>query len=351
MTTQLAKRRAYGLAASLIAILLTSGCGINQLRTEYAGKIAQSADEAAGSAAIFFKHVEAQRVEANIELAINDPACARLNPRLRKQPDLGGQVGKTGWLCVSTLKGPEWEDGHQLSLVPIGFELEPAFKATEALVAYSDALAEILERPKDTPSKGLLDALELAVAAQDAAAALSARTIDVLPGQDDPRVSATTSLVDFLVELKREADDVKQLRAFVRTQPNGAKPLVDRIERLVLDWDRARNGDASLLLVMTTATSNSVLNKVPPASADDRRSALEKYYASEAMVRSEAKLAPALLAVLKAVEDSDADLRRVLKDNPRLSEDERTQVAQINRERIIVALKRVTALTKALRGG
>ena len=339
----------YATLAPLLGALLLSSCAINALRTEYASRVATASEAAALGAERFLSHVEEARQDTNIALAAADPACAKPAPLLRLKPDIGPRAPGSGFLCVD-VKQAKPPAGSAISLLPISDDIEPTLKLAQSLAAYGDALATIVEKDPVPPSAPLLEALGLARAAQDALKSLVPRTPTAVPTTDDPRVAAAASLIDFLGELAREADQVKALRTYLATHPDVPKSVLAPLKRQLGSWERARSGDAGILQIVTTAQTQQVLLSEPPRSDNERRAALEQFYRQDRDRRNELKLAPALFELLGAVEDADADLRRVIVENPKLSKAESRRVAALNRARITTALKRIADLANAIRG-
>ena len=337
------------IVASAMLALSVSGCAINALRKEYAGQVALASDAATDGIQKFLDQVDTGRRETNITLASIDPACSSLAPVLRLKPAIGPMAPSVGFLCVD-MRQPNAPAGNPISLVRISDDLEPTLKLAASLAAYGDGLAAIVEDDPVAASKPLLDALSLARAAQDAAKAIMPSAPDGVPAADDPRIAAAASLIDFIGGLVREAEQVKQLRAYLAEHPEGVSSILGPLKRQLGSWERARLGDAGLIEIVTDAQIQSILLAHPPASPAERHAALEQYYAYDKHRLDEAKLAPALMALLDAVETADSDLGRVIVDHPNLSRNERIKVATLNRERIIAALKRVADLAKAIRG-
>lgn len=331
----------------ILAALLLCGCATNQLRVDYAGSVADKSDAAIAGARAFLGRVEWGRRQANIDLVAADPACARDRPKLRAQPDLRRDAPKSGFLCTSDANGP----GIPLLLTPIDRELEPTLLLLDALAAYSEGIARILDSNAGDPAQPLLDALALAHAAQSAALAVAGSDQGPIPAADDPRVRAAADLIGFLGELKREADQVKSLRAMITAQPAGIAPLAKSLSRELKTWERARSGDAAIRLAVTTGEAVTVLQADPPATSAARREAMTRFYLRQDTARAEAMIAPALLALVDSVAEADADMRRVLKENPDLNAAERRRVAELNRRRVLAGLNHVTALAQAFKGG
>jgi hypothetical protein len=338
-----------GRFAVIPLLLLLQGCATNALRTEYAGAVAERSAAAAQGARRFLAQVDASRLAANIELAAADPACARVSPLLRQPPDIGADAPRVGFLCVNTkLRSPP--PGVAISLLPLAEELEPTLRLTEALGAYGEAIASLIEDDPVDPAQPLLDALSLALAAQDALNAVIASSPTPIPVADDPRVSAIAGLVNFFGELNREARQVTALRRHIAEDPDRFKQVMAPLRRQLTSWERARSADVGILKVVEDASVQAVLLAEPPKSAEMRRAALERYYSKEAARRDEARIAPALFRLFDAVEEADADLRRVLAENPDVNDKERRRIAALNRERIIAGLKHVASLANAIRG-
>ena len=332
---------------SAAAIMMLQGCAADALRVDYAGEVVKATAAADDGARLFLAKVDEGRQTTNIALVVADPACAQLHPVLRAKPDLSPTAPEVGSLCV---EHPARDPARQLSLSPIADELVPTLKLVEALAAYSDALATIIAAPKNPPSQALVDALALARAAQEAAVAVAGKTGGPVPASDDPRVVAAAKLIDFIGGLVREADQVKRLRALVAAQPDTPATTIKALRRSIRDWERARSADAGLRLEVLAAVSDRVVQARPPHRPEQRHDALLAFYAEQADLRREALLAPALYAALDALEEADADLRRVLAPDAKFTARERARIAALNRQRILTALGDVAELAKALHG-
>lgn len=335
------------LIAPILLVAGLSGCALNALRVEDAAKVATATTSATAGARTFLDHVDRAREATNIALGVADPACAQVAPQLRDPPDIGPRAPAIGALCIDPPTGTV----RRLSLLPIAGEIEPTLKLIAAMAAYGDALVDIVEvRHNQSASQPLIDALELARAAQNALTSIAGQPAGPLPPTDDPRVAAAANLVDFLGKLALEAQQVGDLRAFVATHPDGIAPTIEVLKRQIGTWERARSGDAGLRLFVSDAASARVLQTRPLLRAVLRRKALTDFYATRDDNRREALLAPALLLGIDAVAAADADLRRVLTEHPHLTARERAAVGALNRQRIVAGLNHVAALAASLRG-
>lgn len=332
-------------AAALLPLwLATAGCGINQLRVEHAQAVADSTAAAGDGAQAFLAQVDAARVHTSIALAVADPACARAHPAIRALPDFATPGPPSGALCVAR---PLPDDPRTLSTAPLGPDLLPTLRLAQALGAYGAGLAAIVEdRNPDPPSRDFVDALTIARAVQTT---LTGSARPPVPAPDDPRVQAAAKLIDFLGGLEREAATVRKLRAYVLAHPDAITAVLSPLERQIGVWDTARKGDAGLRLIVADWNTQRVMVQAPPATPDERRAALETFFATQDANAAEARLAPALLQALEAVRSADADLRRVLDPKAVLTRAERRRVAALNRERLITAFTDIASLASAIR--
>ncbi len=349
MTRQFCTKSTAAFALLVGLAVPLGGCAINKLRNDYASTVSSAAIDAHDGAQHFLGRVEIERQETNIDLAVADPACAQIHSILRNTPDIRVNRPDIGFLCIVGDNNSN-RLGYALSSTPITDDLEPTLKLLDALAAYGNGLSSIIDGKHDDAAKPLLDALDLAHAAQDALNAVVPDSPNALPSTSDARVVAAANLINFLGELLQEANDVKKLRSYVLAHPDGVQSIIEPLRRQIGSWERARKGDAGLRLIVVAAEARRTLDLRPLASAQVRRTALEKFYAQQALAHKEAQIEPALIALLDAVVAADADLRRVLKDHPNLSQSERAQVGALNRTRIIIGLGHLTALAKALRG-
>jgi len=331
-----------------LALAVTAGCATNALRVEYAGVVATKGKAAAASARAFLDRVEAGRQDLDIDLVSSDPGCARqgMVSRVRAVSASGHAVGTTGWFCVP--RGwRERSDDIILSRQPIGDKLKPTLALIDSLSSYSEALAQIVAEPSEDASSPINDAIATARAFQDLIVATGAVTSGPLT---DDRVKAVSEFVTFLGELRREAGQVRELRELMTRHPNGAHSTIEALRDAVGDWESVRNAEDGTRTAVNDLLLNAIVNRRPPVTVAARRDALRANYDRRAAGEAGRLLAPALNDLLTALDEADANLRRVLVENPNLNARERRRVAELNRVRIVRALERVTALITAFRG-
>src|SRR5437764_14855913 len=95
---------------------VVAGCGINALRTEYAGNVGSEGTAVAAASDQFLQNVQASRRLANIEMVVADPACGS-SPEMVRQ-DIAMNKAGSGWLCLLPNESRQSGVG-QLSLAPI----------------------------------------------------------------------------------------------------------------------------------------------------------------------------------------------------------------------------------------
>lgn len=337
----------YRLLGAAIALIVISGCATNALRVEYAGDVGTKGRAAAAASREYLKEVEAARLEANLDLVEQDPACGRWQPALRRQVSLGPDKPAVGWLCAAGSDVP----GSPFSLRPISYQLVPTIQLTDALTSYADALIEVAQGDRVSPAQGFIDALATARSVQRLAGAVTNSEVGPSLAADDPRVVAATGFVNFLGELAEEAGRVEDLRQIIARNPEGARPLIRALRDHLVTWEISRKSDRATELLIEAALLSSVFNAQPPAEGSARRTALDNYYRRDAERLAGDQLHPKLDALLHALEQADADLRRVLEPNPNLTDEERRRVAEISRKRIVRALDGLTEIINAVRGG
>lgn len=332
--------------------LLISGCATNALRVEYAANVGAEG-KAAGEAARAFgnKAAAAQRI-ANIELVAADPACGTLTPRIRAKPNLDSKSPSEGWLCLPDGQSASASEFSELTLDDPRRTLTPLFAAVDSLVAYTDILAEIAgEEPPDVAAS-IADALGTASAFEGAILALLGAPPDraVVPESDDKRVAAVAGFAQMLADLSKEQSQVDALRNVIKARPEGASALIKELRGKLRFLETGRSGNAAIVSALYAAQVQKVLRTRPPLSASERRSALETYYGREAAYDTESILYPAVVKLINTLDQSDADFRRVIVKDPKLTEKERRLLAEITRKRVVRALQSFTALLNNLRG-
>jgi len=321
---------------------------VNALRVDYARSVGTQGKASAEASKAFLSRVDLARRDANIELIAADPACGETDAaKVRNVPRVEAREER-GWLCVP----PRWRpDPHtDFSLQPLGPELEPTLDLVAALTSYSEALAEIVEDEAPDPMRPLLDALATAGAVQSTIQAVSNRQGGPVPAVDDARVKAVGEFVGLLTELSHEAGQVKRIREVLRKHPRGAEPLIASLRADLEEWEQSRADDEVTRLAIVGAIRRRAIISRPPVPSAQRREAVTSYYNLQDAYSAAAKIHPALDVVLGELAAADANLRRVIVTNPRLTDKERARIAELNRQRIVRALERITALITAFRG-
>lgn len=341
--------RGFTLAASAVAL---SGCATNALRLEYASDVAAKADIASVASRQYLAEVDRARVATNLDLVAIDPACVPDHAFVRRRADLAAikdlRRPPRGWLCAPALvPGVTYDD--TLSLAPLGFDLEPTFVLTSALGAYSAAMTKILDEKGPDPVQDLNEAVDLAHSAQGLLLALAGGK-PVVPAADDKRLAAVGSFINFVDDLKNEQIKVKRLRRLVRDGPY-ASNLIAALQDHLDGWELSRASDENLRFVLAGALLGQAQRIDPPLPSEDRRMFARAYYEGAAARVTSGKFKPALDVALGEVAAADADLRRVLRERPTLSADEKRRVAQIARERVAKAFETLTQLILAFKGG
>lgn len=341
----------FGVRTLVAALLLASvsGCATNALRVDYARTVATQGKATAGASKEFLHQVDRARREANIELVAADPACGEFEEaKVRNDPRVSAREAR-GWLCVP----PRWNpDAHTVfSLQPLTPELESTLDLIAALSAYSEALAEVVEAKAPDPLKPLIDALTTARTVQGTIQAVRNREGGPIPAADDARIAAVGQFVGFLTELSHEADQVRRIREVLAKHPEGAVPLISKLRGDLAEWEESRIDDDVTRLAIVAAIRRRTIMSRPPVSIAQRREAVTSFYNLQDASHAAAQIHPALDKVLEELESADKDLRRVIVHNPKLNPKERARVAELNRQRIVRALERVTALITSFRGG
>lgn len=340
------------LAQTLLLGLLVSGCATNAVRVQYAANVGAEGQAAGEAARSFGNRAAAAQRLANIDLVVADPACGTLAPRIKTPPNLDPAGPAAAWLCLPEGQAATPSEFAELSLDDPRRTLTPLFAAVNALVAYTDILAEIAgEEPADV-STGIANALGTASAFEGAILALLGAPPDkpVVPDSDDDRVKAVAGFAQMLADLSKEQTQVDDLRAVINKHPDGASAFIKQLRDKLRLLETARSANAALTSSVSTALVQKDLRKMPPLSASDRRAALEAYYAREAATDSQSALYPAVVNLLDTLQKSDADFRRVIVKDPTLTEKERRLRAEITRKRVVRALQSFTALINSFRG-
>jgi hypothetical protein len=85
----------------------------------------------------------------------------------------------------------------------------------------------------------------------------------------------------------------------------------------------------------------------PPAPPETRRELITAYYARERGAREEMRAYDVLAALFAELARADADMRRVLTEDPNLTQAERAEVARALQSRVAQAFETATALLTA----
>lgn len=328
--------------------LLLAGCGINALRTEYAGKVGTQGSAVAAASSEFLKRVDSSRRSANIEMVAVDPACGRSPAFVRG--DIAYQLSTPGWLCVPEGALPSASDSR-FGMRPISQDLEPTVVTIGALASYAEALSDIVDSEPSDPLKPLLDALATARSAQGLLLAVTGSESGQIPPANDARLTAIQEFVGLLSELSDEAAKVTAVRKLLAEHPEGAALTIAALKGHLLTWENSRKGDDATRVLINAALLRRVVVANPPAAPDARRKAMTTFYDMQNTARTSAEIYPALVKALDDLAEADADLRRVIVEHPNLSKKERARRAEINRQRAIRAMDGLAGLITAFKGG
>ncbi len=331
----------------ICASFALSSCGINALRTQYAGNVGHEGAGVTAASSEFLHDVEASRRLANIELVVADPACG-MNPAfVRGQIKMHQQA--PGWLCLSPNESRQPLD-RKLGMSPIAAQIQPTILLISSLGAYTTAVADVADSKPSDPMTPLLDALETAHSAQGLLVAINGGQDGPIPGSDDKRVKAVSDFVRFVAQLSDEATRVRHLREVVGKNPDGAQPLIDALQDHLSTWENSRKADDGLRVAVNGVLLRRMLDVRPPVSPDARRRALINFYQVQDAVGATSQIYPALSKCLRELADADKDLRRVLVEHPNLTKAERAEVAELNRQRAVKAMDMLAALVTSFKG-
>lgn len=335
-----------GLALAISGLSL-AGCATNALRLDYATDLAAEGHATALASSAFLDRVEDARIAANIELATSDPNCLPLTAHLRERPDLSrmGAMGEPlrGWLCA---QGPE-PGTVALSMAPLSDELLPTIELIRALGEYSDSIADILAQDGSQDAADFADTLALLGAAADTATALGmVPEGSGFPGAADPRLPAIADFVAIVTELSAEQRKVDQLR-LLATSTTGSAELISTLEDHLMLWDLSRRADISVHSTLASEMMGQAFRAEPPAIAATRRELVTAYYMRERGAREELRAYRVIGGMLASLAAADNDLRRVLRENPDLTAEERAERARELRARVTRAFETATALLTA----
>ena len=326
---------------------IVAGCGLNALRTEYAGNVGSEGTAVAAASTQFLRDVEASRRLANIEMIVADPACGS-SPAMIRRAIVMNKAGP-GWLCLMPNEPRQYGVGR-LSLAPISSQIQPTILLVSSLSAYTKAVAAAVDSKPSDPMKPLLDALETARSAQGLILSTTGGQGGPVPPAEDKGIKAIGDFVSFLSQLSNEPDQVRRLRQLIAKNPDGALPLVDALQGHLATWENSRKADDGLRLAVNGAMLRRAIDATPPLPPEERRKALTDFYQIDDAVTATADIYPALSKSLGTLADADNDLRRVLVEHPNLTKAERAKVAELNRWRAINAIDIVTALITSFKG-
>jgi hypothetical protein len=333
--------------APLVLVVSLSGCALNALRVEYAGNVGDAGQVASAGAREFLTLAAQTREEANIEIIVADPACGQPGAIFKNDLTVTSTTSRTGDFCRKITPQDDPKTVTRFSTIDPTEDLAPALDLINVLVDYTDTLADIAaEEPVDA-TKRIDQTLETASALEDAFSALLGRQGGATPAPDDPRVVAIKGFLGLVLALKKEADQVTQLRAVLADNPNGAKPMIGALRRSLSAWEGSRKNDSLLRLGVAKVLAKRVLDAVPPSKPAERREALRTEYSARAKARAEDRFHPAVVRMLAELESADADFRRVIIKDPALTKAERRKLAELTRQRVVGALQTFTALVKA----
>jgi hypothetical protein len=324
-----------------------SSCGINALRTAYAGGVSSEGTAVAAASNEFLLSVEASRRLANIELVVADPACGT-SPAIVRGTIKMHQEGP-GWLCVPPDE-PRQALDRQFGLTPVSSQIQPTVLLLSSLSAYTKSLANVVDSKPSDPMEPLLDALETAHSAQGLLLAATGGHDGPIPSADDKRVKAVGDFVGFLAQLSDEAHQVRRLRELLAKSPDGAQPMIDVLQDHLATWENSRKADDGLLIVVNGTVLRRTLDARPPVAPQARREALMNFYQIQDAVGAAADIYPTLSKSLRELAEADKDLRRVIVEHPKLTKAERAKVAELNRQRAIKAMDSVAALITSFKG-
>jgi hypothetical protein len=333
--------------APLLLVAALGGCAINALRVEYAGNVGAAGQTAAAGARDFLALAEQTRNEANIEIIVADPACGQPGAIFRSNLAVTSKRPRRGDFCRAITPQDDPKTVARFSTADPTEDLEPAFGLIDVLLDYTDTLADIAAQEPVDAARRVDQTLETASALEDAFSALLGRQGGVTPAPDDPRVAAVKSFLGLVLALRKEADQVTQLRAVLADNPNGAKPMINVLKRSLSAWEGSRKNDALLRLGVAKILSKRVLDAVPLSKPAERREALRMEYGARAKGRAEDRFHPAVQNMLAELESADADFRRVIVKDPALTKAERRKLAELTRQRVVAALQTFTGLVKA----
>lgn len=329
------------------ALLMTAGCATNALRVEYAQTVVDKGKAATAASRTFIDQVDQSREDLEIELIAADPLCGRTPGQafVRDRPLSGARAPASGWLCAwSETYGP-----FKIALGRVDDRINRSVALIDAITVYTAALSEVLDEEVPDPAVAFTNALATGLAVQNAITAVTGGD-GVLPAADDSRVVAVRGFISFVGELAEEAHRVRGLRAVVARHPQGAAPLIATLRADLDDWEDRRGTQAGMMQNINDRLVQGLLQRQPPLTVAQRREGLRANYDLAAKNRAGELLYPALTQLLNAFETADSDFRRIIVEDPELNDRENRRIAELNRQRIVEGLERVTALITAFRG-
>ncbi|MEP9358449.1 hypothetical protein [Sphingomonas sp. KR3-1] len=323
-----------------------AGCAMNALRVEVAGTVAAQAKTATAAARAYLGTVQETRDSFNSDLIGIDGLCAPDSAYIRLKPDYAAFVqggDPAGWLCARDASAETYQ--APIDLAPIDRGLDPDFALINAIGAYGDAITAIVDDKSGDPSADIAGAIALARAGEGLIDALSGAK-PVIPGEDDPRSKAANGLITLLGQLANEQHQVNRLRALAAS--SGSTELIATLRRHLASWEIGRRTDNNMRLVVAKILFAQTLTGHPGPSA--RQAALATYYARSKQTSAATSLGDAIGAALDDLSAADEHLRNVLRDNPKLSDKDRAELARITRQRLTTAFNALTALILAIKG-
>lgn len=340
-------KRAATSITLLAALVAVAGCGVNTLRVEYAGNVAAQSTVVVAASRVFIESVRRARRDTVIELVSADPACAQIIAPIRAVP-LFDRAPAPGWFCV-----PE---GEARSPRDISFSNElivdrlgPTLGVIDSLASYSSALTDIVSDVPADPAGDIAKALETLRTSEAAFRAILNAGSPQTPAEDDPRVASVLGFIRFLSQLSAERDQVERLRQVVRAEPHGAQPLIATLEEQLRGWQQTLVFEAAAQQAANQVLVRSLLAR-PDLNPAARRAVLTAYFEREDARQKLLLLYPALQSLLDVLQVTDSNLRRILRERPNLTREERMRIAEINRVRVLRALESVTAIVTSFRG-
>lgn len=331
----------------LCVALLLSGCATNALRVEYAANVAEKAKSSVASYQAYLVGVETRRVAFNIDVIGYDPDCVPNVFHMRKKANLKLFAEKyaknehRGWLCGKQA-GSEFVD---LAAHPFVTELQSTLRLLEALGVYANGVAKIVKGDGESPLKDFENAHALAVSAGnllDTLIGLGGAPID----KDDPRVEAIKGFAGFLLELKQEQDQVKQLRKYLDMNASTVT-LVSTLKNHLAVAGLADEARSTLRLALASDVLGALQASTETVKEERRREAAILYYKLAADTAAISAMISGVQTVLDDLQAADDDLRRIIKENPQLTLEERRKRAEIFMRRVTAGFDHLTGIVSS----